>query len=104
MLLGTINFYHFEKSLLLTLTLPVIRFLQYFYRIRMKFDVVMKQFKLDILTLLLSKMFLNNCTNWCFIDCAKNFNVGMHSNVCEAILFKLVIITDIIVLNTLIVV
>ena len=43
----------------------------------------------------------NNC---CFIDCFKNFNVGMHSDVYESIWFKLGMMIDTVVLYILILV
>ena len=47
-----------------------------FHLIRMKFDVVMKHFKLDILWLLLSMVYWNEGNKSCFPDCAKNLLLG----------------------------
>ena len=85
MLLGTIDFYHFIPLSLVpfytafSLTLPgghmvsrcCLLFSHTFHLIRMKFDVVMMQFKLNILRLLLSKIYWNKGNICRFIDCFK---------------------------------
>ena len=62
-----------------------------FHLIRMKFDVVIKQFKLNTLRvrLLLSMIYENN--NCCFTDSMKKnpFNIRMHLDVYKLIWFKL---------------
>ena len=80
-----------------------------FHLIRIKFDVVTKQFKLNILRvrLLLSKISWNERNNCCFTDtdCIKQtFNVVMHSDVYNPIWFKLGVMVDAIVLYILILV
>ena len=40
-----------------------------FHLIRMKYDVIMKHFKLNILRLFLSKIYWNKGNNCCFTDC-----------------------------------
>ena len=74
---GTIDFYHFIP-LSLALTLPgghkvsakqnvlASFFLHTFHLIRMEFDAVMKHFKMNILRLLLIRIFLNRGKNCCF--------------------------------------
>ena len=74
----------------------------------MKFDVVVKQSKLNILRLLLSKSFGNKENNCCFTDCVqktKSFlNTVMHSDIYELVLFKHSMMMDTIVLYILILV
>ena len=101
MLIGTIDFYgHIPLSL--TSTLPwghkvgakqnllasfsgTFFFFFFLNLIRLKFGVVMKQFKLNILRLISSKIFsffLNKGNNCCLTDCIKNNNKnGMHLDV-----------------------
>ena len=55
-----------------------------FLLIRMIFDVVFEQFKLNILTLLLSASYKIKGNNCC-ISVFKNFNIDMHSDVYEPI-------------------
>ena len=58
-----------------------------FYLIEIKFDVMMKQSKLNILTLLFSKICWNKGNNCCFTDCMKK--IGMHIEVYKSVWFKL---------------
>ena len=53
--------------------------------IRVKFDAVV-QMKLNIVILFLSEIYE---TRNCVTDWVRNFNNGMHSNICETIWFKL---------------
>ena len=79
MLLGTIDFCHFIS---LTLTLPGGHnvFLASFSRThefsatRVKFDLVLKQFKLNIMKLILSENYMIQGNTCCFADCVKNNN------------------------------
>ena len=103
MLIGTIDFYHFIPCPL-TLTLPGIHkistkqsigfiFSHTFQLIRMKFDVVMKQFMLNILRLCLSSIYKNK-VNKLLLTVPKNFNIGMQSYVYESVWFKLDVVID----------
>ena len=58
-------------------------FLTHFSLIRMKFDVMMKQFKLNILRLLLSKIYFHKGNN-CFFYWLhpKQINISVHADVC----------------------
>ena len=59
----------------------------------MKFDVAVDQFQLNILQLLLSKIYWNMGNNWCFTDGIKTtFYAGMHSNMDTVVLYILIII------------
>ena len=49
----------------------------------MKFDVVLKQLKLNIPILFLSEILLNEGNNCCFTDSVKNYNVGLYLHVYE---------------------
>ena len=62
--------------------------------------MVLKQFKLNIPLLIWMRL---PCT-YCFTDCVKNFNVGMHSDIYQWIWFKLGMMIDTIVLYILILV
>ena len=68
----------------------------------MTFQVVIKQLKLNILRLFLSGIYWKKGNNCCFTDRKKNLNVGILSNVCEWIWFKVGKIVDAIVLYILI--
>ena len=59
---------------------------------RMKFSVVLKQFKLDICILLLSEIYWIKGNSCCFSDSIKNLNISMHSDVYGLIQFKHVVI------------
>ena len=72
--------------------------------IRIKFDLVLKQFKLNIVILFLSEMYWNKKKTAVLFTGSKNFNVGMHSDVYELIWFRFSMITDTIVLYILILV
>ena len=54
-----------------------------FHLIRMKFDVVMEQFKLNMLRLLLSKIYETRVMTAVLQTTSKNFNIGMHTDVCK---------------------
>ena len=56
--------------------------------IRLKFDVVLKQLKANILVLLQSEIFLLSEIFCCFSDCIKNFHIGMHLDAYELISLK----------------
>ena len=60
-----------------------------FQLLRIKFDMVMKQFKLNILGLPLRKISGNKGNNCSFTNCIKNFNIGMYSEVYKSIWFLL---------------
>ena len=86
-----------SKSLIFSHTFPLIR---------IKFDLVLKQFKLNIVILFLSEMYWiwNKKKSAVLFTGSKNFNVGMHSDVYELIWFKFSMIIDTIVLYILILV
>ena len=81
LLIGTVNFYQFLTCTDLDLAWgsqgqhkakPIgIIFLHTFHLIRMKFDVAMEQFKLNILRLLLLKSYSNKGNNCHLTDCIK---------------------------------
>ena len=108
--IGNIDFYHFRP---VSLTLPgghkvspkqnllASFFFHTFQLMRMNFDVVMEQFKLNILRLLLSKLYRKNGNNCCFTDCAKK--LGMYSDVYESIWFKLGMIDTIVLYSSILV-
>ena len=83
MLTGTIDFDHFI-SLSVTLTLAVGQNVstnlsasfsyKLFYLTRMKFNMVMNQFKLNILQLLVSEINLTKENNCCFTHCIKKLS------------------------------
>ena len=109
MLTGTIDFYHFTLfSLTFILHGDHKTYWSHFshtcHFIRMKFDVVMKQFRGNILMLLLSKISQNKGNNCCFADCVKNINIGMHSDVYKSIWSKLGVMLRTIILYILILV
>ena len=67
----------------------------HFQLISMNFDVVLKEFKLKILILLLIESYLIKGNNCSFTDCVEQkFNVGIHSNTFEPILFKVGLMID----------
>ena len=104
MFIGTIDFYHFIP-LLLTLNLAGVHkiswkqnllasFSRTLQLIRMKFDLVLKQFKLNILIPLLSDSWFKKGNNHCFNDCWKISKVGMHLDTCELIWYNCGIMID----------
>ena len=60
---------------------------------KMKFSTVLKQFKLNILRHLLTVIYWIKENNCCLIDCIKNLNAGMHSDIYEPIWFILGMVT-----------
>ena len=81
----------------------LLTFLHTFLLIRIKFDVVIEQFKVNMIQrLLLSEIYWNKGSNCCFTDCVqKIFNVSIDSDVCKWIWFKLGMMIDSIVLHIL---
>ena len=51
-------------------------FLHPFHLIRINFEVVMKQFKVNVLRLLLIESYWNKGNTCCFTDCIKNCNIS----------------------------
>ena len=66
--------------------------------------MVMKQLKLNILRLLLNKIYLIKANKCCFLTASEGINVGMHLDIYELIWFKLGVMIDITELYTLILV
>ena len=95
MLRGTIDFYDFVP-LSMTWVLPgghmisaketlLASFSRTFHLSRMKFDVVMKQLKLNIVRLLLRKVIKTREMTAVSLTVSKNFSVGKHLDVYELI-------------------
>ena len=106
LLIGTIDFYHF-----MPLTdhawgsqgqheaKPIgVFFSHSFDLIGMNFDVVMKQLKLNILRLLLSRMYWNKGNNCCLLTTFNKKSVGMHSDIYKWIWIKFGMIIDVVAL------
>ena len=71
----------------------------------MKFDVVLKQFKLNILRLLIwGRVLETREITAVLLTASKNFSIGMQSDVYESIWLKLGVMTHAIVLYILILV
>ena len=64
-------------------------FLHTFQVISVEFDMVVQQFKMNILILCLNEIFLIKGSNCCFSDCIKKTNIGMHLDIYEMVWFKL---------------
>ena len=66
-----------------------------FHLMRMKFDMVLKQFRWNICILILSFVYLSKGYNCWFLRAAwKSFNIGMHSDIYELIWSRLGMMTD----------
>ena len=58
---------------------PLCFIFSYTFRlVRKKFEVMFKQFKLNILILILSESALIKGNSCCFTDCVNNVNISMH--------------------------
>ena len=65
-----------------------------FQVIRMKFDIVLKQFKVDILLICLSRFTLSRQIAAVLPTVSKNITVCMHSDIYEVISLKIGVIVD----------
>ena len=108
--MGTTDFYYFiplsktytlaEGHKISTKTkLTDFTFSHTFRLVRMKFTMVQKQLKLNILVLFLSQIWSNKRISVVLLTASKNFNTSLHSDVYESVWFKVDLVLDTIVVK-----